>query len=68
MHVGNVQSIFLEVGIGVWGVVSPSCCLQLAFLLLDSTFMLNVAQNLSVNPLLQYGLSYIIGKLRVSSF
>ena len=50
------------------GVASPSCCQQLAFPLLGSTFMLNVAQNLGVNPLLQYGLSYIIGKLRMSSF
>ena len=50
------------------GVAGPSYCQQLAFPLLGSTFMLNVAQNLSVNPLLQYGLLYIIGKLLMSSF
>ena len=66
MHVGNVHHNFLEVKFETWALLAQVVANNLLFLF--STFMLNVAQNLSVNLLLQYGLLYIIGKLLMSIF
>ena len=68
MHVGNVQDNFLGMKYETWALLAQVVANNLLFLFLAFTFMLNVAQNLSVNLQLQYGLSYIIGKLLMSIF